>query len=451
MHYVLPAVLLGVAWSAAVVQAQAPSAQSDPAELELLVSDAPSKPGNGQRVLVKDDAGEVVVANVLAENGNRLIVVMPSGRLKSLPAIETTPTPRPFTAATKEELQRAYTSQQFKGFRSRATRRFVYVYNTSEPFQKATSTLLETMYPKLVAYCQREKLDVHEPELPMVVIMFRTQDEYEKFSRAPDGMAAFYSPVTNYVVMYEQSKLTALAPDLAVKQSIAVIAHEGVHQILFNIGVQQRLSRWPMWISEGLPEFFAPTQTDKGVRWKGVGLVNDLRQHTLLEYFKQRGAAQPGELIREVVSAKQLTAEGYAVAWGLVHYLEKMQQDNFFAYLREVSQLGPLEEPPADNLPLFTKHFGSDLARLEEGLLKHLQKMPYVDPIENQTHFVGMLITSGRKSAMVTTSPAALSRWRDELAAELPGNERNSAKLNVQSFPNRKAAAAFANGWLLGR
>jgi hypothetical protein len=446
----MAAVLLMLLAAAPRAWAQPASPQADPSEQDLLITDAPTKPGDGRRVLVHDDANEVVVAKVLVENGDRLVVILPNGRLKSVTAIEATPTPRPFMPAKKEAVQEAYT-ERFKGFKTRTTRRFVYIYNTSEPFQKATSTILETMYPKLAAYCQREKLDVEEPELPMVVIMFRTQEEYEKFSRVPEGMAAYYSPVTNYVVMYEQSKLTTLAPDLAVKQSIAVIAHEGVHQILFNIGVQQRLSRWPMWISEGLPEFFAPTQTDKGVRWKGVGLVNDLRQHTLLEYLKQRGTAPPGELIREVVSAKQLTAEGYAVAWGLVHYLEKMQNDNFFAYLRDVSKLGPLEEPPADNLPLFTQHFGSDLAKLEEGLLKHLQKMPYVDPIENQTHFVGMLITSIRKSAMVTTSPAALTRWRDELAAELPVNERAGAKLNVQSFPNRKAAAAFANNWLLAR
>ena len=82
--------------------------------------------------------------------------------------------------------------------------------------------------------------------------------------------------------------MAEIAPDLAVKQSISTIAHEGVHQVLHNIGVQQRLSRWPMWISEGLPEYFAPTQVDERIRWKGVGLVNDLRLHSLVEYLRER-------------------------------------------------------------------------------------------------------------------------------------------------------------------
>jgi hypothetical protein len=59
-----------------------------------------------------------------------------------------------------------------------------------------------------------------------------------------------------------------------------------------------------------------------------------------------------------------------------------------------------------------------------------------------------MLTTRVRKAAMVTTSPAAITRWRDELAAELPNEERASAKLDVQAFPSKRSAATFANGWL---
>ena len=35
------------------------------------------------------------------------------------------------------------------------------------------------------------------------------------------------------------------------------------------IGVQQRLSTWPMWLNEGLAEFFSPTTTDRQLKWKG--------------------------------------------------------------------------------------------------------------------------------------------------------------------------------------
>src|SRR5207244_578731 len=94
---------------------------------------------------------------------------------------------------------------------------------------------------------------------------------------------------TNWVIMYEMSKLAEVAPEIALKQAVSTVAHEGVHQVLFNIGVQQRLSRWPMWISEGLPEYFAPTDVTKDIRWKGVGTVNDLRMSELNRYVLAKG------------------------------------------------------------------------------------------------------------------------------------------------------------------
>ena len=90
--------------------------------------------------------------------------------------------------------------------------------------------------------------------------------------------------------MYEQSKLAEVRPDLAVQQAISTIAHEGVHQILHNIGVQQRLSVWPMWLSEGLAEFFAPTTIGARLKWKGAGQVNDLRMFELEQYLKSNAA-----------------------------------------------------------------------------------------------------------------------------------------------------------------
>lgn len=401
-------------------------------------------------MLVKDLAETVVVGRVQVEIGDRLLVLLPNGRIISVLASEATPTDRPFQAAKKEQIIEELTKDKFKGFKSRTTKRYVYIYNTSEPFYKAASTILETMYPALFAYCERQKLKVDDPETPLVAILFRTQEEFDKYRPIPSGVAAYYNGVTNYVVMYEQSKLGDIAPELAIKQSISTIAHEGVHQILHNIGVQQRLSRWPMWISEGLPEYFAPTQVDKGVRWKGVGLVNDLRLYSLNEYLKQRGAASPGDMLKETIAAKDLTADGYAISWALTAHLAKMQRDEFFAYLRDVSQLKPLEKGPEDDLKLFTKHFGSDLGGLEKEMLKQLQKTPYVDPIANQTHYVGMLTTSMFRSAVVTTSPAAIQKWQQDKAAELPPNERQRARLQFQAFPNKDAARNYASNWLNG-
>jgi len=176
------------------------------------------------------------------------------------------------------------------------------------------------MYPGLFGYFRRLQIDVHDPEVPLVVIIFHTEEEFEEYRAMSESVAAYYDSISNHVVIYEQSKLATIAPELAAKASISTIAHEGVHQILHNIGVQHRLSRWPTWISEGLAEYFAPTSVGRRFRWKGVGKVNDLRMSELGTYLK-RPRLQPGEMVRQTIAANSLSPTGYASAWALTHFL----------------------------------------------------------------------------------------------------------------------------------
>ncbi|HVX14709.1 MAG TPA: DUF1570 domain-containing protein [Pirellulales bacterium] len=419
-----------------------PAPRADPADFGLVLPDVEPKPGGDRLVLVSSSDDTPVVAKTLVEVGDHLVVILPDGRLKAIAANNATPTDRKFEPATADDMAAALVEKTFSGFKTRTTKRYLYVYNASEPFLKATSTILETMYPALFAYCKRQKLPVHDPDVPLVVIVFRTQEEFDRYHRMPDGVVAYYNGVTNYVVMYEQSKLVEVAPDLAVKQSISTIAHEGVHQVLHNIGVQQRLSEWPMWISEGLPEYFAPTSVGKGVRWKGVGKSNDLRMKELEDRLKQSGGR--ADLVWPAVDAEQLNATGYAAAWALTHFLAERRKEKFVAYLADVSRRGPLESfGKQDNIALFQKHFADDFAAFDNEVVKHLQKLPYEDPIANQTHYVAMAQMGALRSYMITTSPRAVRDWQQEQGERQPGTQ-----FVIQAFGNARAAELFAKSWL---
>ena len=124
-------------------------------------------------------------------------------------------------------------------------------------------------------------------------------------------MIAYYHTLTNRVVMHEESRLKSLNPELALKQKINTIAHEGVHQLLHNIGVQTRMSAWPMWITEGIAEYLSPTTTGKYMRWKGAGQVNDFRMLEL-ERFLQLNTQSPGDWLTETILASRLDSQGYA-------------------------------------------------------------------------------------------------------------------------------------------
>ena len=416
--------------------AELPQATAE--ELGLLLPQAPPQPGADRHVLLSDAAGALTVGQVYVEVGDRYVVLLPNGQLVAVPISETTPTDRPFEPISKRRLADELTAERFRGFRTRTTKRYLYVYNSSDAFADATSRILETMYPGLFHYCRRKQIEVRDPQFPLVVIIFRTQDEFDGYRQMPPDLVAYYNAISNQIVMYEQSRLAEIAPELAFKQAISTIAHEGVHQILNNIGVQQRLSRWPSWFGEGLAEYFAPTDLGRGVRWKGVGLVNDLRLHELSEFYRaQQSSSTDGRLIRQTVESDRLNSLGYATSWALIHYFARYERDALQSYLRDASRLGPLESVVPGSL--FAEHFGTDYQQLETSLIQHLKSLPYVDPVANQTHFV-LMIGGARREVLVTASPRKLQ--------EFQRHKVRGRSFQIQALPNRSAAELFARRWL---
>lgn len=420
-----------------------PFPQASLAEMGLKLPQAPVLPVVDRRVVLATGSGETMVGRVYLEVGTHYVVLLPDGHLVSVPILETTATDRPFEPLEKKQLAKRLLAERFPGFRTRDTRRYLYVYNCSDDFVLATSRILETMYPALANHCRRWKLPVEDPEFPLVVVVFRTQEEFQKYREMPPGIVAYYNGLSNHVLMYEQSNLTVVAPELSFKQSVSTIAHEGVHQILHNIGVQQRLSNWPLWLSEGLAEYFAPTELGRKVRWKGVGLVNDLRLYELGLFYKGReGKSTEGVIIRQAVESAQLASLDYATSWSLIHYLAKFKRDPFVECLQEASRLQPLENVrPAT---LFQKHVSEDYARAEADMLEHVRTLPFVDPIANQTHYVLMLLKGNVRETLVSYSPQQILNTQKARAGR-------GYAMDLRAFPDRTTAEQFAQRWRSGR
>jgi len=433
----------------------------DPQEFGINLPVGKVRYSDNERYVVQTDAGDAVTTKLHAEVGAHRILMLPDGKFIARPNGETTPTDRPFQPAAKDALAKKLLGEEFLGFKSNETKRYLYIYNTSEEFALATSRILETMFPGVMNYAAAQSITTHEPEVPLVVIMFRTEDEFQRYKQVPAGVIAYYNTVNNQVVMYEQSSAGQLAPDVAIQQSLSTIAHEGAHQILHNIGVQQRLSRWPMWLSEGLAEFFAPTRAGRRLHWKGAGQVNDLRMFELEQYIKGRSSNAPnGQMVEHTVLAGQLTSTGYASAWALTHYLAKNKRVEFNAYVKTMSELRPLEGftkvvPPGviqDNLSDFTKHFGDDLTDCENRLVLHLKKQDYVDPFADAPHFVAMiLVRDGNralKEANVFHTQSQALQWQEAMLGRVDDNVRRTAQTRIDGFPNRRVAEQFASRWL---
>ena len=346
-----------------------------PVQFGFDIPDGWRRPGNDRVVLVRDEEGTPVVAKIHVEVGENLIVMLPDGRLVARRLGETQGTTRPFAPATKDQLAAKLVAEEFQGFRIKQTRNYLYVYNTTDSFVVATSRILETMLPGVTAFSKSQRIDIHPPEVPMVVVLYKDRAEFERYTGVRGGVVAFYNIKDNRVAIYETQALAKIAPTLAAREAISTIAHEGVHQILANIGVEKRLSRWPMWLSEGMAEFFSPIKVDNRLHWGGAGGVNTLRMLQLDSYLRSRRKVD-GSTITKTVGAARLTSTGYATAWSLTHFLARGQRNSFHAYVREVSQLEPLERStPELNLAIFQKHFGDDHEEMEVNIHRHLKTL----------------------------------------------------------------------------
>ncbi len=453
----------------AVGKSGGPPPQISPREMGLPIPvDGPIRQGEGRRVTVPIDGGKTTVAIVHVDVADQRIVIMPDGRLRVFPIKAAAPTKDPFAPATQKEVAAALTERELPNFKVKITPHYVFVYNSSEEFYTGTSSILESMYPGVQQFLKGMGLEVHEPVTPLVVIMFKTRREFDALHRMPEEVAAYYDGVSNHVVLYEQTGLHDMAPELALRQAISTIAHEGVHQILHNNGIQQRLSRWPMWISEGLPEYLSPTVIDtksikRSLKWKGAATTNDLRMYELDALLKS-DASSRDDLIAKAVTARELDSTGYAISWALTHFLALKHKHDFAKFLKEMSKIEPLAERGTgavaakgapDGTDKFKELFGNDWPKMSKELLQHLRKLPYKDPIANQTFYVvTMIVKQGQSTQMtagLTTSPGAVKEWQDEARESLPPQLRNASSFTVRTFPNKDQAKQYLGSIVGGR
>lgn len=458
----LPTVVLWLAFVAAFCQPGRPAEPSlhivPPAAVGLDVPPGPISPGGGARVATHDQDGQAVVGRLHVRVGKQCIVLMPDGQLVTRPHDELSYTDRKFVPLSREELATRL-AVEFPGFKVGTTRHYVYVHSASDTFAKASTRILESMIPGMLAHAKSQQIDVAAPEVPLVAVMFRTAEQFHAHRRMPKGVLAYYHTLSNRIVMHEESAIAR--KDLALQQVIATVAHEGAHQILHNIGAQSRLSVWPMWLSEGLAEYYAPTSFAKRMRWKGAGQVNDLRMFELELYLRSRedGPAD-GKIVEETLKAGRLTSTGYASAWALTHYLATKRRADFHEYVRTVSRLGPLEALGESqgggvilaNIEHFAAQFGDDLGAVEQKLAAHLSKLPYKDPSANWPYFVATISIPGSlRNANLFHSRQLAKKWIEGRRTATDASHRSALRTNIRSFPNRGLAERYVREWLAGR
>lgn len=285
-------------------------------------------------------------------------------------------------------------------FLSLETEHFVIVYNTSETYARWVGDLYEKLYKSFHKYWDRQ-IDLTEPRLPMVALVFKSREAYMQFAQPEVGelakdMIGYYHILSNRIVTFDITGVQGLAQpgqryasremlmqlfsQPQAERTVATVVHEAVHQIAYNCGLQVRLAENPKWVSEGMAMFFEVPDPKSSVGWGTIGKVNPYQLIQFRKYMSNRPADSLTTLVsddsRFTGAAEQVLA-AYAESWALTYYLMRAQKKNFAAYLGELSQLKPLgesaETDPRQRIDTFKKHFGSNMAKLDADFIKFIR------------------------------------------------------------------------------
>jgi hypothetical protein len=443
------------------------AARSGPASVSKpAIPPAPPRPLE-KRFKVRDDYGRLVVARLHGQIGEKTAVVLPDGQVGRLTAMPV-PVDEPFRPMSADELAPLLQQGPFAKFLLLRTDHYLIFYQSSQAFAQDSGRLLEEVYRGLLEAFTRNGIPVHQSEFPLVAVIYATERDFRDEKKLESQVRAYYELTSNRIFFYQRSERDEREPKLAALLKPQTVAHEGVHQVLCNIGVQPRLSPWPLWLVEGMAEYCATTKASKkgGVTWAGLGGVNSLNMATIREIddtlpMEIKGGTLPSFPVSRrqsvsrtetLVSETRLTPTDYAFAWSLTHYLAQTRRVDFVKYLKHLNQLAPLApRSPDEQLADFQTFFGEDLAKLDKKIDEYvrnkLSKKEH-DPLPHYAVLFEHPLPNGavKRIARVSQSPQMIQQWKAEIEAATGGQ----FVWQAYAYPTHARASYEAERWANG-
>ena len=421
---------------------------------------APPTPAQPRRLLVRDPKGTAVVAREHGFLKDQMAVVLPDGTI-GWPDTQVF-TEAPFVPSTIDEMERTLLDGEYAAFRVVKTKHYLVFYQSSDRFARDSANLLEELHKKLAEVLEKKDLPVTPAEFPLVAVIFRSEEDFRSNRNVAADVQAYYEILSNRIFFFEKSRKESASPEVSALRKPQTVAHEGTHQVLHNIGIQPRMSPWPLWLVEGLAEYCSPPKTTKrGVAWAGLGQINPMHLTTIRDLEDPMSSEVRGgpkaptardrgrPLVEYLATRSDLTPTDYALSWGLTHYLAQNRVDQFVSYIRKLNKLRPFENrTPDEQLADFRETFGQDLAKLDAQVGRYLAKLKI--PEAQALPFYAVLLEQQvspnaiRRMAMVSQSPSVIRQWV-ETASNSGGGEVHWEGVPC---PNRTRAVLTADGWV---
>ncbi len=364
----------------------------------------PSVAGAAETVKLRRDGREIEVRGQLvtdAQDGG-LLVLGRDGLLWAVPPeelLEHTSDDEPFTPLSGAELGELLLKELPAGFEIHTTQHYLICHNTSKVYAQWCGALFERLYMAFTNYWNRKKIELHEPQFPLVALVFADHESYARFTTGELGdgtksIIGYYSPRTNRMTMYDLTGVAALrrpgdrggsAAQInlmlsrpGAERTGAPVIHEATHQIAFNCGLQARFADIPFWLSEGIAMYFETPDLGSSKGWRSIGAVNQVRLAGFRDYLPRRGADSLTTLLNgsDRLGGPKLADDVYAEAWALNYFLIKQRPKQYLEYIKALAEKQPLlSDDPQAKIEEFKQAFGNNLEQLDLEFVRQMSKV----------------------------------------------------------------------------
>lgn len=333
----------------------------------------------------------------LTHDQHRCWLVAADGRLHDVRMQDVTAvsnTGQPFQAETVTQARDRLRRECPKGMEVVAGGKYVVLGPTGQT--AAYLRLLEGVYADYWSFFSRRQFKLTQPEFPLVVIIFPTQEQFAAYARDEDtpissNLKGYYHRRSNRIALFAEGA----APTRAVSQSLVpggrpevlasvegdlrtTLIHEATHQLAYNTGLHSRMGDGPRWVSEGLAMLFEEDsrRDDTGAR-DASERVHRSRYVWFMNYRQNR---RPEPALEAFLSSDELFDEApldaYSEAWALSFYLIETRRADYARYLQTVAARDPLQfYTTADRLADFRSCFGKDVAYFDGQYLLFVDRL----------------------------------------------------------------------------
>jgi Tfp pilus assembly protein PilF len=194
------------------------------------------------------------------------------------------------------------------------------------------------------------------------VIVFASDATFARYAPLTAGERP--APVSGFFLSHPHGDFVVVSA-AAEREVRRVLYHEVLHRF-----VRHHLPEAPLWLNEGLAEFYSTLEVQRGEAWVGRQVVDHVVR-------LQRGPRRPLADLLAVTTdahAQDDTVQEsafYAESWALVHYLLVAEDGGRAAIARYAGRLRDGE----DAVAAFTAEFG-DLASLDRRIDQELRRAP---------------------------------------------------------------------------